>query len=75
MVANSAPRSFSDASFRKLWKLLFLRTRPRMVVSRLVILQGLLLSLSQVLFTRNALQAYWEFFVTLLYTALLFVVP
>ena len=42
--------------------------------SKLVILKGLLLSLSQVPFTQGTLQAYWTFFVTL-YTALLFVVP
>ena len=41
----------------------------------LVILKGLLLSLSQVLVMQGTLQAYWTFFVTLLYTALLFVVP
>ena len=37
----------------------------------LVILKGLLLSLSQVLFTQGILLAYWECFVMLLYTALL----
>ena len=40
----------------------------------LVILKGLLLSLSQVLFMQGTLQAYWRFFVTLLYTTLLCVV-
>ena len=39
----------------------------------LVILKGLLLSLSQVLVMQGTLQAYWTFFVTLLYTV--FVVP
>ena len=40
MVASSAPKSFNDARFRKRWKLLFLRTRPGMVMVHAGDLEG-----------------------------------